>query len=166
VRNSPPRGAAFTIWFPVLSVPPSPRSQRPSRVQENLTGKVLLVDDDETLLQLEHEVLRSRGITVKLARSAREAVDFLRRDSVDAVVTDMKMPGEISSLAFYRWIVESRPELAARVVFTASHARENEASAALRKSGCPVVSKPFAIEEFWTAIQKVLAAEVSSPVRH
>jgi len=165
VRNSPPRGAAFTIWFPVLSVPPSPRSQRPSRVQENLTGKVLLVDDDETLLQLEHEVLRSRGITVKLARSAREAVDFLRRDSVDAVVTDMKMPGEISSLAFYRWIEESRPELAARVVFTASHARENEASAALRKSGCPVVSKPFAIEEFWTAIQKVLAAEVSSPVR-
>jgi DNA-binding NtrC family response regulator len=123
------------------------------------------VDDDETLLQLEHEVLRSRGITVKLTRSTKEAMDFLHRDSVDAIVTDMKMPGEISPLDFYRWIEQNRPELAARVVFTASHARENEASATLRKSGCPVIPKPFAIEELWSAIQKALSAEVSTLIR-
>lgn len=165
VRNTPPRGAAFTIWFPLHPALSAPKTSRPPRVQESVTGKVLLVDDDETLLQLEHEVLRSRGITVKLTRSTKEAMDFLHGDSVDAIVTDMKMPGEISPLDFYRWIEQNRPELAARVVFTASHARENEASAALRKSGCPVIPKPFAIEELWSAIQKALSAEVSTLIR-
>jgi PAS domain S-box-containing protein len=165
VRNSPPRGATFTIWFPILPARHAPQASRPARMRETVTGKVLLVDDDESLLQLEHEVLRSRGVTVKLTRSTKEAMEFLRRDSVDAVVTDMKMPGEISPLNFYRWIEENRPELAPRVVFTASHARENEASSALRNSGCPVVAKPFAIEDLWSAVQKVLTAEVPSPIR-
>lgn len=164
VRNSPPRGASFTISLPLLPAPHAPQPARPSRAHENVTGRVLLVDDDESLLQLQHEVLRARGLTVKLTRSAKEAMDFLRRDSVDAVVTDMKMPGEISPLNFYQWIEQNRPELAARVVFTASHARENEASAKLRNSGCAVISKPFAIEDLWSAVQKVLATDISSPV--
>jgi len=166
VRNSPPRGATFRIWFPIHAVQQAPRPQRPSQVREVASGKVLLVDEDESLLQLEHEVLRTRGIKVKLTRSAKEAVELLRRESMDAVIMDMRMPGEISPLHFYRWIEQNRPELAPRVVFTASHAPENEASAALRDSGCPIVSKPFAIEELWSAVQKVLSAEVPSPVRH
>jgi CheY-like chemotaxis protein len=139
--------------------------KHPSRVREIISAKVLLVDDEETVLQLEHEVLRARGVTVKLARSGKEAVELLRRETVDAVVTDMKMVGEISALTMYQWIEQNRPELSDRVVFTASSGRDGEASTLLRKSGCPVVSKPFAIEQLWEAVQKVLTAEVSSPFR-
>jgi two-component system NtrC family sensor kinase len=165
VKNSPPRGATFTILLPMLPSDRPVEPKRPSRVRESISAKVLLVDDEETVLQLEHEVLRARGVTVKLARSGKEAVELLRRETVDAVVTDIKMTGEISALAMYQWIEQSRPELSGRVVFTASSGRDGEASASLRKSGCPVVSKPFAIEQLWEAVQKVLTAEISSPLK-
>jgi two-component system NtrC family sensor kinase len=165
-RNSPPRGATFTILLPMLSVDRPVEQNSPSRVRQRVAAKVLLVDDEETVLQLEHEVLRARGVTLKLARSGKEAVDFLRRESVDAVVTDMKMTGEISAIAMYQWIEQNRPELSGRVVFTASNGCEEEASAPLQKSGCLVVSKPFAIEQLWEAVQKVLGAEVSSSIKH
>ena len=69
----------------------------------------------------------------------------------------------------YRWIEQNRPELTGRVVFTASNGDSTEAGAeiraSLKSSGCPIVSKPFAIEHLWDAVQKVLAAEASSPLK-
>jgi PAS domain S-box-containing protein len=165
VKNSPPCGATFAILLPMLPSERAPEPKRPSRVRDSIAAKVLLVDDEETVLQLEHEVLRARGVTVKLARSGQEAVELLRREAVDAVVTDMKMTGEISALALYQWIEQNRPELSGRVVFTASNGRDDQASASLLKSGCPVVPKPFAIEQLWDAVQKALTAEVSSPLK-
>ena len=165
VKNSPPRGATFTILFPMLPSELMPQHKGPSRVRESIAARVLLVDDEETVLQLEHEVLRARGVTVKLARSGKEAMELLRRETVDAVVTDMNMTGEISAVAMYQWIEQNRPELSGRVVFTVSNGNDGEASASLQKSGSPVVSKPFAIEHLWEAVQKVLTAEVSSSLK-
>jgi two-component system NtrC family sensor kinase len=165
VKNAPPRGAMFTILLPMLPTERMPEAKRPVRVQENIVAKVLLVDEEETVLQLEHEVLRARGVTVKLARSGKEALELLRRETVDAVVTDMKMAGEVSAVAMYRWIEQNRPELSPRVVFTASNGRDGEETAALRKSGCLIVPKPFAIEQLWDAVQKVLTTEVAGPLK-
>jgi PAS domain S-box-containing protein len=164
VKNSPPRGATFTILLPTLSSDRPTESKHPTPARENISARVLLVEDDETVLQLEHEILRSRGVAVKLARSGKEALELLRRETVDAVVTDIRMAGE-SPAAMSQWIEQNRPELSGRVVFTASNGSDNEASASLRKFGSPVVSKPFAIEQLWEAVQKVLAAEISSPLK-
>jgi DNA-binding NtrC family response regulator len=92
-------------------------------------------------------------------------MDLLLRETVDAVVTDMKMAGEISALALYSWIEQNRPELSGRVIFTASNRQDAEASTFLRKAGCPVISKPFAIERLWEAVRNVLVAEVPNPVK-
>lgn len=165
VKNSPPRGATFTISLPVLH---SQRAQGTARTEQHpqrISGKVLIVDDEETVLQLEHEVLRSRGLAVKLARSAQDAVEVLRRDSVDAVITDVRISGENDPAGLYRWIELNRPELAGRVLFTLSNGTDSAASTALRKTGCAVVRKPFAIDELWSAVQKLLAAEVPAPIK-
>jgi PAS domain S-box-containing protein len=165
VKNSPPRGATFSILLPIIPSEQKAAPKPASRVRETVAAKVLLVDDEEAVLQLEHEVLRARGVTVKLTRSGKEAMELLRRETVDAVVTDIRMKGEISAVAMYQWIEQNRPDLSGRVVFTASNGREGEASATLRNSGCPVVAKPFAIEQLWEAVQRVLTAEVSTPLK-
>lgn len=165
VRNSPPRGATFTILLPILKISQAGSSELPSRSHDFVTGTVLLVDDEEAVLHLEREVLRARGIQVKLARSAKEAIELLRAQSVDAVVTGMKMPGEVTTAAFYRWIEQNKPELAPRVVFTVSNAHDVETGSSLRRSGCAIVQKPFAIEDFWKAVRNALRAEVPAPVK-
>jgi CheY-like chemotaxis protein len=135
-------------------------------VKETAAGKVLLVDSEESVLQLELEILRASGVSVRTARSGSEAIELLNEESIDAVVSDLDMSGEVTAAGLFHWITENRPELATRVVFTVSNARDGEASEALRRSGRPVVSKPFAIEAFWDAVKKVLSAEVPASLKH
>jgi PAS domain S-box-containing protein len=165
VKNSPPRGATFSILLPILAVSATPRAEQPSRSSVGASGKVLLVDDEESVLHIEQEILRARGIEVATARDAHEAVNFIKKHSVDAVVSDMTMPGDVSAEDLLHWILSHRPELAARVMFTVSSARANAGSDFIRKSGCPVVQKPFAIEDFWLAVQTLLSSDVPAPMK-
>jgi two-component system NtrC family sensor kinase len=164
VKNSPPRGATFTIYLPV-SVGSAAPSEPTSQMGESAAGRVLLVDDEEDVLQLEREILISHGLSAKTVRSAAEAIEVLKRTQMDAVVADMKMPGELSTLDLYCWIGNHRPELATRVAFTASDPASGDIAGQLRASGCTVLAKPFRIEEFWTAVHKLLNAEVPVPSR-
>jgi CheY-like chemotaxis protein len=132
---------------------------------ESAAGRVLLVDDEEDVLQLEREILISHGLSAKTVRSAAEAIEVLKRTQMDAVVADMKMPGELSTLDLYCWIGNHRPELATRVAFTASDPASGDIAGQLRASGCTVLAKPFRIEEFWMAVHKLLNAEVPVPSR-
>ena len=166
VRNLPPRGAAFTVMLPILPVLPVMPREQPSNAQASVTGNVLLVDDEDAVLQLEQEILLAHNVSVRVARSTREAILVLAQNSVDAVVMDIKMPGEPSTDGLHRWIEQNRPELSTRLILTSSDMREPEANGASRKSGCAFLAKPFDIGKFWEAVRKTLAAEVPSPVKH
>ena len=110
---------------------------------------------------LEQEVLFSSGAKVKIAHSAEEAIEILSREPADAVVMDINLPGKTSTSGLYRWIKENRGDLATRIVFTASNAGDSAAHI-LRSSGCPVLAKPFPVEEFCRIVQLALATPVSS----
>jgi PAS domain S-box-containing protein len=161
VRNVPPRGASFIVTLPLSQDAVSTASEPPASRDLSVLGTILLVDHEEALLLLEQEVLFSSGATVKIAHSAEEAIEILNREAADAVVMDINLPGKTSTAGLYRWIKENRADLATRVVFTASNAGD-AAAHILRNSGCPVLSKPFPVEEFCRIVQSVLAAPVSS----
>jgi PAS domain S-box-containing protein len=165
VRNSPPRGATFAIVLPILGVSDSPQEDVSSPSRATAAGTVLLVDHEEAVLQLEQEILRARGVTVRAARSVQEALDLLRRETVDAIVADMKIPGELSATGLYHWIEENRSELAGRIVFTVSNARDGEISGTLRNSGCSILEKPFSIDSFCGTVLKTLRSEAPAPVK-
>jgi len=160
VRNSPPRGATFTITLPLLvvSTPPPPDA---TDANEAPAGKILLVDDEETVLQLEEEILIARGSSVRLARNQRDAIDILKRDSVDAIVASANLADEESSVSLYNWIRKNRPDLSARIVFTISTATEDLIPDSVRNSGCQILRKPFKIDEFSKALQAVLSVPVA-----
>jgi two-component system NtrC family sensor kinase len=163
-RNSP-RGAAFTILLPLVAATSSPRPEQPALSGESVVGKVLVLDGEEAVLQLEEEILQEHGLCVRTARSAWEAMDLLKDESFDVAVLDAKIPGDTSTEALYGWIEQHRPELAARVVFTTSSVRDPEVAGLPGKFGCPLLAKPFAVQDFWNSVQKVLADETPVPVK-
>ncbi len=55
--------------------------------------RILLVDDDPRLLRALTDLLQDYGHVVVSAGSGAEALDFLRGDSIDLIVTDLGMPG-------------------------------------------------------------------------
>ncbi|MCL6480643.1 MAG: PAS domain S-box protein [Firmicutes bacterium] len=162
-RNSPPRGATFTVSLPVLSagepkvaLPEPPRSDQAS-------GIVLLVDDEEVVLDLEQEILRGHFPAVHAVRSGREALDLLARETVDVVVADLKMPGEITGREIYAWIERERPELLPRLIFTVSDAGTPDVRAFLERTRCAFIQKPFKMEEFLGLVRQVLMQGTQQP---
>ena len=55
--------------------------------------RVLLVDDEETLLEYMSKRLLKKGFTVKAAFSGEEAVEVAENEHFDVAVVDLKMPG-------------------------------------------------------------------------
>jgi EAL domain-containing protein (putative c-di-GMP-specific phosphodiesterase class I) len=56
-------------------------------------GRILLVDDEPALLEVWGEILRDAGWTVETAADGAAALKLLTRDSFDAILTDIDMPG-------------------------------------------------------------------------
>lgn len=55
--------------------------------------KVLLVDDEETLIEYMSKRLLREGFTVRAAFSGEEAVELARSENFDVAVVDLKMTG-------------------------------------------------------------------------
>jgi two-component system NtrC family sensor kinase len=157
VKNATGQGASVSVSLPISPV--SSASNKVGAISSDdvsVLGRVLLVDDEESVLELEREILQTRQLTVLTARSGKEAIELLEHASVDLVVTDMKMPGEITGRALYEWVRERRPALEHRVVFTMSDSNDRDSRDLLESSGCPHIQKPFEVDDFWRIVQRSL----------
>ena len=57
-------------------------------------------------------------------------------------------------------------DLAARLIFTSSSATDIGLPSVARQSASPILTKPFQIEDFWTAVHKMLTSEIpAGPAR-
>jgi PAS domain S-box-containing protein len=156
VQNVLPRGAAFVLMFPITPTNGAAHKDAAPK-QSAAQGKVLLVDDEEPVLGLEKEILTSRGILTVMARTGQEAIEILSRETVDLIVTDMKMPGTISGRSLYDWVCHHQPDLAHRMIFTMSDASHDPEMKKLHDAGVIFLQKPFELEAFWNAVQRKLS---------
>jgi DNA-binding NtrC family response regulator len=57
------------------------------------TEKILIVDDEQSMTQFLGIVLRKEGYQVASTNSGKDALEKVRGESFDAVITDIRMPG-------------------------------------------------------------------------
>ncbi|HXW60967.1 MAG TPA: ATP-binding protein [Candidatus Acidoferrales bacterium] len=160
VRNAPPLGATFVVTLPWLPVPRAAPT-RPAPSPAPFSGTVLLVESEESVLQVEREVLAAAGGTMRIARSAEEAIDILQRDGIDVVVADLDMTHGSGGRSLCGWIDVHRPELAGRIIFTTSQPIDQRTERFL-KSGSAVLRKPFPLERLSELLRAIMAIPVPS----
>lgn len=119
--------------------------------------KVLLVDDDTTMLELLRHGLSADNdlYEVICAKNAQEAIDFLERIHFPLVVSDIRMP-TMSGLDLLAKIREFWPhvKVVLMTAFPSPQLRED-----IRRSGClRLFEKPIRIKELRTLIGSELAA--------
>lgn len=96
VESSPGQGTRFLARFPATVRPAEPLPADPAPQQEwQGGGLALLVDDDETVLQLGKEMLARLGFRVLAVQDGQEAIDLYRQrhEELGLVVLDLTMPG-------------------------------------------------------------------------
>ncbi len=84
---------------------------------------ILLVDDEEIILVGWQEELESAGYKVSTASSGKEAVEMVKQEKPDLVITDIVMP-EMNGIEVCREVKKVHPEI--EVVFVSGHPREIE----------------------------------------
>jgi PAS domain S-box-containing protein len=156
VRNVQPHGAAFTIEMPFqppsqLRTSPSGNLATPARA-----GKILLVDQDVSVLEAVSGILRARNHQVRAAATLEDAQKALREQEYDVVVADLNTFEGVKDKGLRSWLRMHRPSLAQRVVLMrATTPTASQTDAAL--GALQVLQKPFKAGELLAVIEAVLS---------
>jgi signal transduction histidine kinase/ActR/RegA family two-component response regulator len=152
VDSEPGHGATVSLYLPRSAKAPAPATipeqPRPSQRDER-HGRVLLVEDEDSVAALVAEMLHELGYDVQRAASAASALRMLdaERDFI-LVFSDMVMPGRMNGMELAREVSQRRPDLP--VVLTTGF---SEAAAQAREQGFRLLMKPYRIEALASALE-------------
>jgi CheY-like chemotaxis protein len=117
--------------------------------------RILVVDDEPSMVRALAQLLRRSGYTVETANHGRHALAQLQRQRYDVIVADLRMP-ELDGRAFYTCLQQQDPALCQRVIFLTGESSAAETRAFLAQCGRPWLSKPCTIAALRRTIQQVL----------
>jgi len=120
--------------------------------------RVLLVDDEESFVEVLAERMRSRGLEVICATSGREALEKANEAAYDAVVLDLAMPG-LDGLETLRRLRELQPDL--QVMILSGRATVKTAVEAIQLGAIDIFEKPTEVETLVERIRSARAARLA-----
>src|SRR5262245_12203861 len=107
-------------------------------------ARVLIVDDEKSMRDLLSITLEKEGYDVDTAAGGELAIEMLHRETVDAVITDLRMP-KVDGLQVLRAAKEISPDIAV-IVITAVASTET-AVEAMKLGAYDYLTKPFKLDE-------------------
>jgi DNA-binding NtrC family response regulator len=119
--------------------------------------RLLIVDDEDSLLMTLVANLELEGFEVVGAETALSALELLHREAFDLVLTDIRMPG-MNGVELFRTVRSQHPEMP--VILMTAFAVESLIDEAILEGAFAVLPKPFDIEH----VIAVLSRAVSRPV--
>ncbi len=156
VYSEPGMGSTFKIYLPRhLSegiVPPGPF---PLKVDRPGTETILLVEDENTILQMTTLMLKRLGYTVLPAGSPELALDIVRTHDkgLDLLITDVVMP-EMNGRELASRIQAVYPDIP--VLFMSGYTADVIAHRGVLDQGVNFIQKPFSKKELAVKIRDVM----------
>jgi two-component system, OmpR family, KDP operon response regulator KdpE len=117
-----------------------------------VAGRILVVDDEPTILATVAPLLRARGYEVLTATTGHAALETVERDSPDLIVLDLGLP-DLDGVIVCRRIRESR---STPIVVLSARGAEDDKVRALDVGADDYVTKPFGTEELLARIRVAL----------
>lgn len=119
-------------------------------------AKLLLVDDDPSLLKLLGMRLRSEGYQVTTAASGPEALRLLQKEKIELVISDLRMD-EMDGLALFGEIQKRHTGLP--VIILTAHGSIPDAVSATQQGVFSFLTKPVDKDALYKAIDEALAQQ-------
>jgi two-component system, NtrC family, response regulator PilR len=130
-------------------------------------GSILVVDDEQSMREFLAICLKRAGHQVIVAPTGAEALEHLRNEPIDVVVTDLKMPGDIDGLGLLHAIKSGTVRYTAtpgstpfhidpEVILVTAYASADTAIAAMKQGAYDYLTKPFQVDELNTVIARAL----------
>ena len=109
-------------------------------------GTVLLVDDDETIIEVGQNMLRVIGYDVLIASNGKEAIEKYKQyhENIQIVILDMIMP-EMNGSDTYDRLKEINPDI--KVLLSSGYNKDGMAAEILNRGCNGFIQKPFHLKE-------------------
>ena len=159
VDSAPGRGAAFTIYLPVVDAPLTERVEEPHTKIETGKETILLVEDQDDVRRVASAILRHGGYSVIEAAHPRAALAIVRDSDAhfDLLLTDVVMP-DMSGRELAKIVADIRTDL--KVLYTSGYAEDAIVEHGVLDSGLAFVPKPFTPKTLLTAVRAALDQDV------
>lgn len=119
-----------------------------------MAESVLIVDDEEIIRESLSFVLTKEGFRVQEAPNGRVALELLREQAFDLILTDLEMP-EMKGIELLEQAARIAPETV--VIIITAYGSIDTAIAALRKGAVDYILKPVDFDELLVKMRRILA---------
>ncbi|MHB8069000.1 MAG: sigma-54-dependent transcriptional regulator [Desulfobaccales bacterium] len=119
--------------------------------QQDITRKILIVDDEITIRTGISKVLEKQKITAATAADGREALDLLARQPMGIVLLDIKLP-DVDGVELLKTIRREYPET--EVIMITGYPAIQTAVECIKHGALDYLVKPFRLDELEALIDK------------
>jgi PAS domain S-box-containing protein len=158
-NNAPEGGAVIEVKLPVAVAAQAESEPEKLVIRPHegaISGRVLLVEEEEAVLEFERDVLAGAGASVVTARNSQDVQARLLSEPFDAVILSAKM-GEWNANESCKWLKEYCPNMDGHVLFTFSNGvDQSDTRTFLQENSVPYLVKPFQMAELIAQTRKLL----------
>ncbi len=126
----------------------------PAGVETKKMPRILLVDDEPSILSVLCTVLRSEDYEVTSASDGRQAMELITSQDFDLVISDIRMT-PVNGMDILKLIHQERPDVS--VIMLTAFGSVETAIEALKLGAFDYVTKPFKVDELLITVQRALS---------
>jgi CheY-like chemotaxis protein len=117
--------------------------------------RILVVDDDENILNLEKTILEQKGFSVTTAGGGGEALEVLAEEGFDLILLDVMMP-EIDGFTVCRKIKDDPRLKDIPVIFLTAKGGGEALAEGFESGAVMYINKPFTANKLLTIVNTML----------
>jgi CheY-like chemotaxis protein len=157
VYSEKKEGTTFTIYLPVSEKDVYEEKKLPEKVVKG-TVTLLLVDDEDIIIDVGEQMLKTLGYEVLLARGGKKAIEVYtnNQDRIDMVILDMIMP-DMGGGETYDRLKEINPDV--KVLLSSGYSINGKANEILERGCNGFIQKPFDLRGLSGKIGEILCKE-------
>jgi len=120
--------------------------------------RILVIDDEQLVRESLKILLKKKGYDVFIAQNYQEAMDNVKENEFDLIISDIRMAGRdgieiVKSIRSY--MAENKKKMIPEILIT-GYAREDKYQDAIELGVQAYILKPFDIKEFLDSVQETL----------
>ncbi|HBI15992.1 MAG TPA: response regulator [Desulfobulbaceae bacterium] len=124
-------------------------------------GRVLVMDDEDTVRYVTASMLELMGYEVEQARDGREAIDIYAKSMgsaapVDVVIMDLTIPCGMGGAKAVREVLALHPE--AKIIVSSGYSDDPIMAGYSLHGFCGAIVKPYQLDDLEKAIRAVLSS--------
>jgi PAS domain S-box-containing protein len=149
-------GASFTIKIPLPETPCADENAAQGEAFHVINPlEILVVDDEIELAQTLADLLEPEGHKIDIAINGAIAMDKLRQQRFDAIISDLRMP-VMDGPALYDALQHELPSYLNRIIYVTGDTLSSHVQEFLSKHVVPVVEKPYRLKDIRHSLDELI----------